>query len=144
MTVALLPLLRAAETPNVTVIASIAGLANQRYVHLCTCPSFSIFFFIFSSFYSDIRRNLSPLLSSFSSLRPLVRDAIVSSTTIHFILDSRSTHIQILFVSSACTHTFQSSMSRVGGRRTSSNPWAGCDRQDSLLLSVASHEARRL
>jgi len=32
MTVALLPLLRKADSPNVTVIASIAGLANQRYV----------------------------------------------------------------------------------------------------------------
>jgi NAD(P)-dependent dehydrogenase (short-subunit alcohol dehydrogenase family) len=30
MTVAMLPLLRKAEAPNVTVIASIAGLANQR------------------------------------------------------------------------------------------------------------------
>lgn len=32
MTVAMLPMLRKAEAPNVTVIASIAGLANQRYV----------------------------------------------------------------------------------------------------------------
>ena len=144
MTVALLPLLRAAETPNVTVIASIAGLANQRYVHLCTCPSFSIFFFIFSSFYSDIRRNLSPLLSSFSSLRPLVRDAIGSSATIHSALDSRSTHTKS-FSSAQLAHTSSRALCPgVGGRRTSSDPWAGCDRQDSLLLSVASHEARRL
>jgi len=32
MTIAILPMLREAESPNVTVIASIAGLANQRYV----------------------------------------------------------------------------------------------------------------
>jgi hypothetical protein len=40
MTVALLPLLRKADSPNVTVIASIAGLANQRYVssHFVPCP----------------------------------------------------------------------------------------------------------
>jgi hypothetical protein len=53
MTVAILPLLRAAETPNVTVIASIAGLANQRYVTVSPPSSTNCFpssFFSFLSF----------------------------------------------------------------------------------------------
>jgi len=54
MTIAILPLLRAAESPNVTVIASIAGLANQRYVPVSLPPSTncsaSSFFLLFLSF----------------------------------------------------------------------------------------------
>jgi hypothetical protein len=52
MTVAILPLLRAAESPNVTVIASIAGLANQRYVTVSPPLSTNCFPSSFSSFLS--------------------------------------------------------------------------------------------
>jgi hypothetical protein len=52
MTVAILPLLRAAESPNVTVIASIAGLANQRYVTVSPPFSTNCFPSSFSSFLS--------------------------------------------------------------------------------------------
>jgi hypothetical protein len=52
MTIAILPLLRAAESPNVTVIASIAGLANQRYVPVSAHSSANCFSSSFSSFHS--------------------------------------------------------------------------------------------
>jgi hypothetical protein len=64
MTVAMLPMLRKAEAPNVTVIASIAGLANQRYVVHHFTPYFTL------------RRvsciSTSTSLASFSSTRPSV------------------------------------------------------------------------
>jgi hypothetical protein len=70
MTVALLPMLRAAESPNVTVIASIAGLANQRYVPLLSpfstnCSSSSFPSFPFDLFTSSL---LPSILYRFSSL----------------------------------------------------------------------------
>jgi hypothetical protein len=63
MTIAILPLLRAAETPNVTVIASIAGLANQRYVTVSPPSSANCFPSSFSSFLSFF---LPPSISSTS------------------------------------------------------------------------------